>query len=69
MHVDPGHSLIAATQVPCQGGTVMPVLGTRVHGRRRVCHGWPGDVASDFDVLKACEIGRRGLCWGSGANH
>ena len=46
----------------------MPVV-VRVHGRGRVFRSWQGHVASDFEGLKACEIGRRGLCWDSDVNH
>ncbi len=40
----------------------MPVVVARMHGRGEY-------IGGDFDVLKACEIVRRGLCWGHGANH
>ena len=73
MQVEPGRQVLAVQcqtmAVPWVVGTVKPVAGQRMHGRRCMFHGWPGHGAGDFGMPKAREIVRRGLCWGGGANH
>jgi len=68
MHVDPMNSVLATTTFGDQhdswiGGVVMPVVWTKPFGKGRVFYCSLGHQASDFDVLEAREIVRRGLLW------
>ena len=68
MHVDPMNSVLATTTFGDQhdswiGGAVVPVVWTKPFGKGRVFYCSLGHQASDFDVLEAREIVRRGLLW------
>jgi uncharacterized protein len=68
MHVDPNNEVLATTTFSgehCEwiAGTVMPVVWKRRWGAGRVFYSALGHVRSDFDVLEAREIQRRGMLW------
>jgi uncharacterized protein len=68
MHVDPSNEVLATTTFSgehCEwiAGTVMPVVWKRRWGTGRVFYSALGHVQSDFDVLEATEIQRRGMLW------
>lgn len=68
MHVDPGNEVLATTKFSgehCEwiAGTVMPVVWKRRWGAGRVFYNALGHVRSDFDVMEATEIQRRGMLW------
>jgi uncharacterized protein len=68
MLVDPSIEVLATTTFSGQGmpsveGVVMPVAWKKLYGRGRVFHSSLGHVASDFDVVGAREIMKRGILW------
>ena len=68
MHVDPNNEVLAATTFSAEhcdwiAGTVMPVVWKRRWGAGRVFYSSLGHLCSDFDVLEAREIQRRGMLW------
>lgn len=71
MHCDPSNQVLATTTftgdhgMPWIAGTVMPVVWKRPYGAGRVFYCSLGHVASDFDVLEARELNRRGMLWAS----
>lgn len=70
MHVDPSNEVLATTTFSGEHaywieGTVMPVAWKRTYGKARVFYTSLGHVASDFDVLEAREIVKRGMLWAS----
>jgi uncharacterized protein len=68
MLVDPGVEVLATTTFSGQAmasikGVVMPVVWRKLYGKGRVFNSTLGHVASDFNVLEAREIMKRGLLW------
>lgn len=70
MHTDPGNRVLATTTFSGQhegadwiGGTVMPVLWTRMWGAGRVFYSSLGHQNSEFEVYETAETVRRGMLW------
>ncbi len=68
MLVDPGVEVLATTTfsgdpVPSIKGVVMPVVWRKMYGQGRVFNSTLGHVASDFNVMEAKEIMKRGMLW------
>ena len=68
MHVDPGNDVLATTTFSDEfaaeiGGTVMPVVWTRMFGAGRVFYSALGHDSRELAHPKAREILRRGLIW------
>ena len=68
MHVDPGNDVLATTTFSDEfageiGGTVMPVVWTRMFGAGRVFYSALGHDSRELAHPQAREILRRGLIW------
>jgi type 1 glutamine amidotransferase len=68
MLVDPNVKVLATTTFSDKydswiGGNVMPVTWKKVFGKGRIFYSSLGHVASDFSVLQALEIQKRGIRW------
>ena len=68
MLVDPGVEVLATTTfsgdvLPAIKDVVMPVVWRKLYGQGRVFNSTLGHVASDFNVMEAKEIMKRGLLW------
>ncbi|MGE5200266.1 MAG: ThuA domain-containing protein [Rhodospirillaceae bacterium] len=68
MLVDPGVEVLATTTFSGEplaaiDGVVMPVVWRKLYGRGRVFNSTLGHVASDFNVMEAREIMKRGMLW------
>lgn len=68
MHVDPNVKVLATTtfnddNASWIGGSVMPVAWKKFYGDGRVFYSSLGHVMSDFEVMEAFEIIKRGIRW------
>ena len=68
MLLDPGVEVLATTTfsgepMPAIKGVVMPVVWRKLYGQGRVFNSTLGHVASDFNVMEATEIMKRGMLW------
>jgi uncharacterized protein len=68
MHVDPSNEVLATTTFSGEhaawiAGTVMPVVWKRHWDQGRVFYCSLGHTVSDFNVIEAREIVRRGMLW------
>jgi uncharacterized protein len=68
VQVDPNVKVLATTTFTDKnsswiGGNIVPVAWKKVYGKGRVFYSSLGHVASDFKVLQALEIQKRGILW------
>jgi hypothetical protein len=68
MLVDPAVEVLATTTfsgepLPAIRGVVMPVVWRKLYGQGRVFNSTLGHAASDFNVVEAKEIMKRGMLW------
>jgi len=68
VHVDPNVKVLATTTFTDKnadwiGGSTIPVAWKKVYGKGRVFYSSLGHVASDYSVLPALEIQKRGIRW------